>query len=291
MQPTSRGFRTIRTDTVEFEGFWARFPGEKHAVNPVELKNWNYNQPIIIDANFRLDKASTLSELGLDVTSEISAQIVWRSMGNAVKGTSPLTAIDEFETTLSVDVPPGIIRRALEVSLQIVLSDPGTVQADLLAPKRRGAVLWEQVHRIKLEGESSQLPIALQSFSSWLGMQASDPLWAIRFLSDDMSAPIEGALWLWVNEDNQYIREMISAPQSPLAHLLASQLKTYVSRQLIEFGLANQEFSDTEDYELGTLGAAIKLQLAIIDSDLENYRQKLNSDRPRAEVVLECFSR
>jgi hypothetical protein len=288
MKPISKGYLTIPPDGRIFDGFEVTVDGGETLIDPQTIEGWKYSSALKVAASTHLKLGATLASLDLCEDAEISSALSWRSTGNSLKDSSGWVRNLDGTTRLEFLVPPETARRKLELVFQILLTKHCGHSHSPLSPSVLGSCLWERRHLVTLEGVSSQLPTALKSFTEWLGHPAPGAMWALRFIPDELSAPVESCVWLWLNSDNSEILEYLTDPDSPRSLRLASQMRYYVFRQMLEFALTQPDFDESADYEEGTFGAALRLQFALADLTPLSMRQRLELDRPMLEVELEA---
>ncbi len=290
MKPISKGYLTIPSDRRIFEGFEVTVDGGETLIDPQMIDGWKHSSALRIAASSHLKLGETLASLNLCDSAEISSALSWRSTGNNLKDSSGWVPNSDGTTRIEFSVPTDTARRKLELVFQILLSKHCGHSHSPLSPTVLGSCLWERRHLVSLEGSSSQFPTAVKSFSEWLGRPAAGTMWALRFMSDELSTPVESCVWMWLNSDNAEVNEYLHDPDSPRSQRLASQMRYYVFRQMLEFALTQPDFDESVDYEEGTFGAALKFQFALAGMTPLKLRQRLEADRPMVEVELEAIA-
>jgi hypothetical protein len=246
--------------------------------NPIALPEWTMYRALKVSVSIHVDLLACRRDLGIDDEAQLALQITWLSPGTGLRGASDLFAITNGNLIAALTIDPGLTNTSVKLECHIVLAQSSASPSDLLAPTRVGSLLWQSDYAIRLEGDAARMPILPLPFSSWLGASSDASMWSLRVTSSDLDSPAQGALWLWINTENEYIAGMLLEPDSPKSLTVAYFMQADFLRQLIIHGIAHDEVELDKDYVAGSLGAVIVAALRLLDSDMQELRSRYTAD-------------
>lgn len=287
MSVISRGFRVLRAEDVRVEPWSVRIGESDPLTMPSSLPDWTFYQPLKIRVTLIADLQELQVRLGLGQDARLGAVIIWGSLGTSLRGASDVLTIEPNETTVSLDLDGSLLRGALDLECQVLLVEPGTRSDDLLSPSNRGSILWTSKYTIDLEGTGARMPTIALPFSTQL-IGGEHGLWWLRVASRDFHAQANSVLWLWLNEENLVIRELLDSPSSDGSVRTQELLRLDIYRQLIEIGLLDSEFSLDETYAQGSLGAVVAGPVRLLGESLNTLRQLHDQDAPRLNAQIQA---
>jgi hypothetical protein len=148
---------------------WQSHVGGSAGPLAAELPHWDYNVDLRIVRSVVVHEAQLRADCRLRAEDDVRAVVVWRSTGSNVRGRGSVVPLgssaDAREFTLSADVPGRLVAADVQISTQIVLGRKPE-NADLLAAKYPGSVLWEDSADVALEGRASRFPMEVVDFST-----------------------------------------------------------------------------------------------------------------------------
>jgi hypothetical protein len=241
-----------------------------------------------ISVTVDVDVDAVLLALGLGSDAKLGLVIIWTCAATSLRGSSTIAVLDGGETTARLGLDGGNLRRDVRLECQVVLVQPSVAPSSLFAPDAPGAILWAAARLVKLEGSGARLPILAVSFSKHLTSVSAGAMWWLRIEGDDLDAPADSALWLWINEESPIVREMLNKPNSERSKLTSHFMRLDLYRQLVAFGLEHDLFNLDAEYEEGSLGAVIAAPLRLFNDDSATLRARYRDDPQRLEAELQA---
>jgi hypothetical protein len=287
MRAISRGYLSLKDSDVRLDPWAVSLGGGEPLSSPDHLDDWSYYQTVNVKITIVAELASLLSKLGLDESAELGLVIVWVSPGTSIRGASATRRVEEGETTVELDLEGGLLRGDLRLEAQIVLTHASSAEGNSLAPSDAGAIVWSSAHSIRLEGIGSRMPVLSVPFSKYFAAGASHGMWWLQLSSIDFEAPADAALWMWLNDENEAIRELLGEPKSVGAQRTQQFLKLDFYRQLVGIGLREEHFTLDERYPSGSLGAVVAGPIGLLGVDLQELRAMQSRDPYRLEAELQ----
>lgn len=288
MRSVSRGYLTLQNSQVRLDPWAIALDGGSALYSPDHLDDWSYYQKLRIRVTLLVDIAEIYESLGLDDSAKLAVLIAWVSPGTSLRGVSKLFALDQTETSAELELDGGYLRGDLRLECQIVLSQGMYATETTLAPTNPGSVVWSSAHIVRLEGIGSRMPVLAVPFSRHVAAGGNHGLWWLRVGEIDMEARADSVLWMWLNDENESIQELLTTPLSDGARRTEQFMKLDLYRQLIEIGLRAEDFDLFEHYASGSLGAAISTPMRLLGANLAEIRALLENDPQRLQMIIQA---
>jgi hypothetical protein len=177
---------------------------------------------------------------------------------------------------LEVEIPGQLLGGTLVLSTSLVLRDAAAA-VDGPVARRRGSILWSDVKKVRLYGDSSQFPISEVDFAE-CGLDPAAP-WYLE-IDGDLELPAMGAIQLLLNSRFPLVTSAarhVGSDRPELA-VIRSQLFADVGRTLIEFALARDE--PEVEWPEDSLGIVLRSLLRSRFREPTNDLQKLRDHDP-----------
>jgi len=274
MKAISRGYLSINPADIRQDPWGVELDGELLLTPSEHLDNWSYYQTLTVRSTIVADASALLEGLKLNSDAVLGFVILWVSPGTSMRGASEVVAIESAETTVALLLPGGQLRGDLRLEAQIVLLSPSAHSRSVLSPSVPGAILWSSAHSIRLEGIGSRMPVLVVPFSKHLAAGGNHGLWWLQLSSTDFESPADSCLWMWLNEENEAIEELLSYPASASSQRTQQFLKADFYRQLIFVGLRDEDFDMSDDYPSGSLGAVIAAPMLLLGESMDELRSQ-----------------
>jgi len=289
MKPISRGYLTLGDADIRLDPWSLSLDGGPDVSEPEHLPDWSYYQSLTARVTVVADPDFLRKRLNLGEGAILGVAIVWVSSGTSLRGSSEVIPIKSGETSVRLDLERGTIRGDLKLECQVILVHPSAEGQSQLAPSETGSIVWGSAYRVQLEGLGARMPVLAAKFSQQLAGDGSNGLWWLQILNGEMHSPAESALWFWVNEENPIIEELLSAEGGLGAQRTQHFMKVDLYRQLVTYGILDEDFSLDAAYPAGSLGAAIAAPVRLLHAELEELRGRFR-DNPR-DLEAEIQSR
>jgi hypothetical protein len=238
-------------------GAWTMREGETQVAIGEWLPVWDVSQVFAAQRHVELDLDAVYTATGLATRTALSLAVSYVSdfEGDAarveLKGQTGLVPVN-IDIELAGAMLGASVALHSRLSLDVDLEPDGSPRA-----WRRGSVLWEDTKRIRLYGESSQLPIMEVDFRI-AGLNPAAP-WYLD-LGADLELPTMGAILLLLN-DRFPLVGLAARDFDPERRDLAvvrTAIRADVARTLVEFALAQDDLErDWPDESLGAVLAAL----------------------------------
>lgn len=217
--------------TTEIEGSTSGLPDW--------LPHWDVSQTLRAGRELEIDLDRVYEESRLPNECRLGLSVVFTS---DIEDEACGVTFEERGTVhpqLEVEIPGRLLGSTLQLSTALVLRESGTTDAGPVA-HRRGSILWSDIRRVQLYGDSSQFPITEVDFGE-CGLDAGAP-WFLQ-IDGDLELPAMGAVQLLLNSRFPLVTEAarhVGGDQPELA-VVRSQLFADVGRTLVEFALVHDE--------------------------------------------------
>ena len=288
MKSVSRGYLTLSDRDVRCDPWSVTMSGASPLADPVQIEDWSYFQTMEISVSVEVDVDKARVDLGLGPDARLGLVIIWTCTGTSLRGSSTISLLEGGQTTARLVLDGGNLRRDVRLECQVVLVQPSLAPTSQFAPDAPGAILWAAARVVKLEGDGARMPILAVSFSRYLTSASAGAMWWLRIEGDDLDAPADSALWLWINEESPIVMEMLNKPSSDKAKLTSHFMRLDLYRQLVDFGLKHDSFDLNTEYEEGSLGAVVAGPLRLFNADTATLRARYRDDPQRLEAELQA---
>ncbi len=222
------------------------------------LADWDSSSTIRLRREFQLDPDIATLDLG------ISKDDLQLSLGVRI-GTGPgrLPRLivyhdhseivpEEWRFTFELEVLGSGLSSVLDITTEFTLSAQVSV-CDALSPKRVGDRLWQDRHRIRLEGEEPRFPIEIADLRSLLGDGTAESApWYLHWSPRDWTRDFHGAIRLFLNRERPEFVERIEAQDAAILQTLMADIMGQVCERLVNEQEAHELI---EGLEPGSLGA------------------------------------
>jgi hypothetical protein len=226
------------------------------------VPDWHYLTDLTVEWILDIDLEGLMKDCGLTDGALIGAVLAWRSERTNLRGAGRIVNVVTGTNNLTAILPGGDLGGAVTVEARIVLLEPDN-SAERLAPARSGSLLWNQSHRIILEGSGGRFPTAAVDFVT-AGLPGGESgMWYLEIADSDLGASATQALRLYLNTSNAAVRAVLDHPRAETSLPILRFLRYETSRQLMQVALSDEEFDDRADYVRGTLGDVLVTLLRI----------------------------
>ena len=217
------------------------------------LESWDALAPLHLSRTFAV-VPEAIKRIGLSsdttlglVVSVASAHGLWREV--CAKSQLPN---DGSAVTLEVQPKGDCLARDLRIATTVVLLEPVS-NLDPLAPGVRGARLWDDAVRVRLEGGRVRLPMEVMSFRSTPAFRPFEKALFHVHVTGEASTEVEQGLLVHLNADYPIFLSKIEGKDSAATAFLWDGIVRQVLRELLAQDMAGEEIA-----QIGTLGDLAK---------------------------------
>jgi hypothetical protein len=257
------------------------------ATTDMSVPDWHYLSDITVEWDLEVDLEGLVKDCGLTAGARIGAALGWRSERTNLRASGNVVDLVNGQNTLTALLPGADLGGAVSIEARIVLLEPD-LAAEQLAPRRSGSLLWQETHRIILEGSGGRFPTTATDFSS-AGLPGGDAgMWYLEISSSDLEASVTQALRLYLNSTNAAIRNMLDNPAADSSLQILRFLRYETTRQLLVTVLRDEVFDDRADYGRGTLGDVLVtlLRIYLPHRDVTQLRNDYNMNPAEVDAEL-----
>jgi hypothetical protein len=255
------------------------------------MDGWDASVDLDLERHLRGDVRACRAGAGLGDAARIVCSATWHCPATTVRGFGSRIEMttDSQDLVLSLHVPGRELAGSLDVRTLILLLEGDTDDPPLSA-RVPGSVLWEDSHRVPLEGQGSRFPMEWLDFGSagWLPAGAG---WYLEWSADEPSAPALGSIRLYLNESHAAIRAAVSArPPDPEQQVIRETMQFDVARMLVLGALrADPEAWDTAGEEPGTVATVVNRLIRVVfpTETLPGLRNRYAVAPDRLEVRMQ----
>ena len=279
-------FLTLSDSAVEAFPWLVALNGEDWCSAGDFLPDWDNSSTIRLKRNLRLDRKIASLDLGIhrDMPSLSLGVRIGTGPGNLPRRVVHQEHIEiepsESQITLEQELAGYCLSSILNIVTEITLNEPAS-PCDPLSPTRVGDRLWQERHRMRLDGEEPRFPIEIGELRSFLGdTTAASAPWYLHWSPGDWSRDFHGAVRLFLNHERPEIVKRIEDQDPAVLQALLAD----VMGQVCERFLYDQEADELiEQCEQGSLGAqaAVWLRHGWPGRDIDSIRSILDH-RPGA---------
>jgi len=288
MRAVSRGYLSLTDADVRIDPWNISLGDAPSQSSPDELRDWSYYQSIKVKVSVVADLEALFAKLKLGDGASLGALVVWTSPGTSLRGASSVFPAGTSETSVEFELDGGLLRGDLRLECQMVLTQSSHYVVSALAPSEPGSIVWSTGYSLRLEGTGARMPVLAVPFSNHLGDGGNHGLWWLQVDSVDLYAPADSALWMWLNDENPIIQNLLSHPESDGALAVQALLKLDFYRQLVELGLRDTDFVLEDEYPTATLGAVIADPIRLLGQNLSELRSMFVNDPSRLEAEIQA---
>ncbi|MFF5339035.1 hypothetical protein [Streptomyces sp. NPDC013181] len=248
-------YRRPHPDAVTTDGWLLKQIDGEGVPLPPSVVDWDYQRDLEFECTVDVDLDKVRETAALPPEAELALTVVWNSSGSGLR----LLAVDrplQGGGTRSVHLAFTVLGResggVLSIETQLVLrkhlGNPYPT-----GPHRAGSILWQQIARIRLQGDASQFPMAVVDFKG-TGYPENAP-WYLD-IGSNLDAATMGAVLLLVNSRTPLVLEAVRKAEKAThaEKLIHSALRQDVVRLMIEHAIGNEDLDDGSRFEADTLG-------------------------------------
>jgi hypothetical protein len=207
---------------------------------PDWLPHWDVSQTLRAGRDLEIDLDRVYEESRLPDECRLGLSFVFTSeLEDEACGITFEEARGTVHPRLEIEIPGRLLGSTVLLSTALVLRESARADSGPVA-YRRGSILWSDIRRIQLYGDSSQFPITEVDFSE-CGLDPAAP-WFLQ-IDGDLELPAMGAIQLLLNSRFRLVTEAARhvGTDRPELAVVRSQLFADVGRTLVEFALAHDE--------------------------------------------------
>jgi hypothetical protein len=287
MRAVSRGYLSLTASDVRFDPWSVSLDGIPAISSPEQLDDWSYYQSVQVQTTLVAELSDLYARLQLGPDAKLGLVIIWSSPGTSLRGASSIFPLEGSETSAQIEIEGGLLRGDLRLECQVVLWRPGTPLSPI-SPQQAGSVVWTTSHSIRLEGLGSRMPILAVPFSKHLSAAGGHGMWWLQVDGSDLHAPADSILWMWLNDENPFIQEMLAEPADPASERTQHFLRMDFYRQLVEIGMRDEDFDMWDEFPAGSLGAVVAIPMRLLGESTGELRAKFVHEPQRLEAEIQA---
>lgn len=258
------------------------------------LDHWDPFVELDLVRIIEVDLDQTRAACQLSEHAAFALVATWSSNRTRLTGDGTVVELGNLRgkvrTAVALTVPGSDAGGRLTLRTRLVLRYPGE-EPSPIAPRRIGAILWEEECNLAVEGGAARFPITAADFKA-IYFCPDDAAWFLEWDPSDLDAPVLGGLRLLVNSGHESIPDMLrSGSLDPRAAVLRSFVTFDVARSLIAGALRNDRFvEDPESFEEGTVGRMIFELIAICwpGKPIPSMRSRINEDAALVNAEIQA---
>lgn len=248
-------FATAEEEGVRFLNRWLIVrDGVSQALGDF-VSDWDYMSALHLVAELEVDApvVHTVSHQG----ESARFSVVVAAASNSTRLRRPVwqTAVPPSDTTsftMDLELPGFELGGRLDLRTSLILSEPDPV--DAIGASVRGAILWQDVQPVALEGEASQFPTETVDLSGY-PYNSPHTAWRLEADTDDLDAVAAAAIRLLINHTHPVMKVVLGGVDSQEATIAMHAMRWDVTRQLINLALDSPEFIERYgSFDEDTLG-------------------------------------
>lgn len=225
---------------------------------PEAYPHWDYQTVLTLRRRVTVDLNRVVVETKLPPGTALALAVVWTSTGSKLRGTAArVTLAGDGPTELEVALPGADLGGTLVLDTVLVLAQRREGLDRPIAARRAGSVLWSDRHRIRLQGDAPQFPMAIIDFEKT--NYPTDAAWYLE-IGSNLEAATMGSLLLLVNEKKRVIASALENASKPRAQdqIALSMVYADVARTMIEHALTHPDFQDSANFPDESLGTTLQ---------------------------------
>tara|TARA_B100000678_G_C18167853_1_gene485878 strand:- start:155 stop:1000 length:846 start_codon:yes stop_codon:yes gene_type:complete len=192
------------------------------------VSHWDYATPLRLVRRLKVRPDIAAADLGIGADSLDLALSLRLGTGQGRMARSIIRrdwhSLDGERPELELDfnIEGCLLSNVLDLQTQIVLG-ADLISAGELSPRHQGARLWQDVKRIRLEGEEPRFPMEVADLRSLLGdSAAADSPWYLHWSPLDWTCDFHGSIRLYLNSrDRDMIARVENGDPETLRALMA----------------------------------------------------------------------
>ena len=258
------------------------------------LDHWDPFVELDLERIIEVDLDETRAACRLSEDAAFALVATWSSNRTRITGDGAVVELGNLRgkarTAVGLTVPGSEAGGLVTLRTRLVLRYPGEAPSPI-APRRTGAILWEEESNLAVEGGSARFPITAADFKA-INDCPDDAAWFLEWDPADLDSPVLGGLRLLVNSGHESIPDMLrSGSSDPRASVLRSFVTFDVARSLIAGALRNDRFvTDSESFEQGTLGRMIFELIALCwpGKPIPSMRSRIDEDAALVNAEIQA---
>lgn len=221
---------------------------------PEWIPSWDVSQTLTATRRISLDVARLRIESQLAPEARLALSVTCVSEFEIPTAYRELKDESGDDVTLAVEVPGMLLGGTANLRTSLVITDHAVERREAVA-FRRGSVLWQDMAKVRLYGDSGRFPMIVADFADC----NFDPLapWYVE-VEGDLDQPAMGAIVLYLNERFPRVVEAARDldPERDDLRLIRSALYADVGRLLVENALTRDDIH--EDWPEESLGRVLR---------------------------------
>jgi hypothetical protein len=288
--PVSVGYLRPRDGVIRATAWRLIDERGDHVELPEFLPNWDYQQDVRIECTLEANLRVVHAESDLPSTASIRAQIQWHATGTGLRGTGPYADLRDGTNTVELQLSGDKLGGVLNLEARVLLGRLGGPPVSVYAAHRPGSILWTNARRTYLEGSGTRFPVTQLSFAESGIAGGRLAAWCLKLESSDLADSAAGSLRVYLNTDNERVRQYLGEPELVAAEQFTRNLRFAVQRQLIALACEHEELDPEGEYEAGSLGELLGMLLRQVfpDRDRDSLRSDLRRDPGEFEAELQA---
>jgi hypothetical protein len=236
-------------------GAWTMTSPQGEQALPEWLPYWDVSQALRVRRQLEIDLPRIRSEANLADDAPLRLSVVFASdFESDLWDTTLRDGSGKVPVDLDVALAGHLLGGTVSLVTSLVLAEPSAPSAGPVA-WRRGSILWQDIKKVRLYGESSQFPLMDVDFAA-AQLDPAAP-WFVQ-LGSDLDLPAMGSICLLLNERFPLVLTAARdfAADRPELAAIRSMLYVSVGRVLVETALGHDDLE--EDWPEDSLGAVLR---------------------------------
>lgn len=256
---------------------------------PDALADWDYHQSIHVTTNLEV-VGDLRAETDLPSTASIRAHLQWHSTGTGLRGSGPVVELEDGSTRVNLHLAGDQLGGTLNLEVRVILGGLNGPTISPYAASRPGAILWSEGRKTHLEGAGTRFPVTQLSFANTGIAGGLGAAWCLQLDSSDLADSAAGSLRLFLNTDQEHVREYLQRPELPTAEQFTRNVRFAIQRQLVAIACEHEELDTDTDYESGSLGEllATLVRQVFPNRDLRSLQGDLRRNPGEFEAELQA---
>ena len=224
------------------------------------LDHWDPNTRLELGRALTVDLDSVRSTCRLQEDACFALTTTWHSSTTRLAdGPAPVELADLaglVGAELAMTVPGDRIGGRVELATRLVLRHPGS-RPTPISPSIPGTTLWQDRHRVAVEGTAARFPVTATDFSATPFPDQAG--WALEWDPHDLTAPVLGALRLLVNSTQpNLVAALRSGSTDPRSAATRAFITYDIARAMLDAALRSEDFlASPYGFDDGTVGRAV----------------------------------
>lgn len=263
-------------------GHWTLTQGDSVSPLPEWMPAWDMSQTLTASRQLVVDLRELRSESLLPPAVPIALSVTCVSDFEIPTAYQVLRDGADDDVTLRVEVPGALLGGTASFRTSLVIADHALERQEAVA-FRRGSVLWQDIAKIRLYGDSGRFPMIVADFAE-CHFDLLAP-WFIE-VESDLGQPAMGSIVLYLNERFPLVVEAARdfSPEREDLRLVRSALYADTGRVLVETALTHHDIQD--DWPEDSLGRALGSLLRSRFSETVSELRSLRAEHPSTWAAM-----